>query len=49
MAAKLTRLTHNNDTTAHSGRERYHLLFSLHAASPGTFGYNLVFREIFTV
>jgi hypothetical protein len=44
MAAKLTSLTQNNDTTASSGRELYHLLFSLQAAIPETFGYNLVFE-----
>jgi hypothetical protein len=32
----------NSDTTAPSGRELYHLQFSLHAASPETFGYTLV-------
>jgi len=43
MAAKLTRLTHkNSDTTVPSGRELYHLQFSLQAASPETFGYILV-------
>jgi hypothetical protein len=35
----------NSDTTTHSGRELYHLQFSLQAASPGTFGYNLVTKE----
>jgi hypothetical protein len=39
MAAKLTRLTHkNSDATARSGREPYHLQFSLQEASPETFG-----------
>jgi hypothetical protein len=33
----------NSDTTAFSGRELYHLKFSLQAARPGTFGYTLVF------
>jgi hypothetical protein len=33
----------NSDTTAHNGRELYHLQFSLQAASPETFGYTLVF------
>jgi hypothetical protein len=33
----------NSDTTAPSGRELYHLQFSLHAASPETFGYTLVY------
>jgi hypothetical protein len=43
MAAKLTTLTQkNNDTTTPSGRELYHLQFSLRAASPETFGYTLV-------
>jgi hypothetical protein len=32
----------NSDTTAPSGRELYHLQFSLQAASPETFGYTLV-------
>jgi hypothetical protein len=31
-----------SDTTAPSGRELYHLHFSLQAASPETFGYLLV-------
>jgi hypothetical protein len=34
--------TQNSDTTAHSGRELYHLQFSLRAAGPETFGYTLV-------
>jgi hypothetical protein len=29
----------NSDTAAPSGREQYHLLFSLQAASPESFGY----------
>jgi hypothetical protein len=33
----------NSDTTAPSGRELYHLQFSLQAASPETFGYTVVF------
>jgi hypothetical protein len=33
----------NSDTTAPGGRELYHLQFSLHAASPETSGYTLVF------
>jgi hypothetical protein len=32
----------NSDTTATSGRELYHLQFSLQAASPETFGYTLI-------
>jgi hypothetical protein len=32
----------NSDTIALSGRELYHLQFSLQAASPETFGYTLV-------
>jgi hypothetical protein len=32
----------NSDSTAPSGRELYHLQFSLQAASPETFGYTLV-------
>jgi hypothetical protein len=43
MAVKLTRLTHKNrDTTAPTGRELYHLQFSLQAATPETFSYTLV-------
>jgi hypothetical protein len=43
MEAKFTRLTQqNSDTTVPSGRELYHLQFSLQAASPETFGYTLV-------
>jgi hypothetical protein len=43
MAAKLTKLTHEiGDTTAPSGREPYHLQFSLQFASLETFGYTLV-------
>jgi hypothetical protein len=33
----------NSDTTTPSGRELYHLQFSLQAASPETFGYTLVY------
>jgi hypothetical protein len=40
MAAKLTRLTHK--ITVPSGRELFHLQFSLQAASPETFGYTLI-------
>jgi len=43
MAAKLTRLTQNSDTTAPSDRELYDLQFSLQAASPETFEYTLVY------
>jgi len=32
----------NSDTTVPSGRELYHVQFSLQAASPETFGYILV-------
>jgi hypothetical protein len=32
----------NSDTAAPSGKELYHLQFSLQAASPETFGYTLV-------
>jgi hypothetical protein len=32
----------NSDTTAPSGRELYHLQFSIQAASPETFGYTFV-------
>jgi hypothetical protein len=46
MEAKLTRLTQKiSITTAPSGRELYHLQFSLQAASPETFCYTLVHRE----
>jgi hypothetical protein len=34
----------NSDITAPSGRELYHLQFSLQAASPETLGYTLVIR-----
>jgi len=37
MAANLTRLTQNSDTTAPSGRDLYHLQFLLQVASPVTF------------
>jgi hypothetical protein len=33
----------NSDTVAPSGRELYHLQFSLQEASPETFGYALVY------
>jgi hypothetical protein len=33
----------NSDTTAASGRELYHLKFSIQTASPETFGYTLVY------
>jgi hypothetical protein len=36
----------NSDTTAPSGRELYHLQFSLQVASPETFGYTLVFFDL---
>jgi len=42
MAAKLTRPTHKIVTTAPSGRELYHLQFTLQAASPETFRYTHV-------
>jgi hypothetical protein len=35
----------NSDTTAPSGRELYHLQFSLRAASPETFRYTLVLQN----
>jgi hypothetical protein len=35
----------NSDTAAPSGRELYHLQFSLQAASPETFGYTIVYVE----
>jgi hypothetical protein len=44
MAAKLIRMTHKIATaTASSGRELYHLQFSLQEISPETFGYTVVF------
>jgi len=48
MAAKLTRLIHKIAIQLHlvSGRDLYHLLFSLQAANPGTFGYTLVYSAI---
>jgi hypothetical protein len=47
MTAKLTRLdSQNSDTPAPSGRELYHLQFSLQAASPETYGYTLVDGKI---
>jgi hypothetical protein len=49
MAAKLTRLTHNSDTTAPSGRELYHLQFSLQAANPETFGYTVIEFAVFWI
>jgi hypothetical protein len=45
MAAKLTGLTQNSDTTAPSGIELYHVQFSLQAASPETFGYTLLIEN----
>jgi len=36
----------NSDTTAPSGRELYHLQFSLQSASPETFGHTLVLMWI---
>jgi len=42
MVSKLTKLTHNSNTTAPSGRELYHLQFSLQAAGPETLGYTLL-------
>jgi hypothetical protein len=39
----------NSDTTAPSGRELYHLQFSLQAASPETFGYTLVCGVVHSV
>jgi hypothetical protein len=40
MAAELT-----SDTTAPSGRELYHLQFSIQAASPETFRYTLLYPD----
>jgi hypothetical protein len=39
----------NSDTTSPSGRELYHLHFSLQAASPETFGYTLVYHNCSTI
>jgi hypothetical protein len=36
----------NSDITAPSARDLYHLQFSLQAASPETFGYTLVWRDV---
>jgi hypothetical protein len=36
-------VSQNSDTTAPSGRELYHLQFSLQATSPETFGYTLIY------
>jgi hypothetical protein len=46
MATKLTRLTHNIDTIAPSGRELCHLHFSLQAASPETFVFTLLWGHL---
>jgi hypothetical protein len=47
MAAKLTRLTHKIAIQLRlSGRELYHLQFSLQAASPETFEYTLVHNNV---
>jgi hypothetical protein len=37
----------NNDKSAPSGRELYHLQFSHQAASPETFGYTLALMNIY--
>jgi len=43
MVKKLTRMTHKIAIQLHtSGRDLYHLQFSLQAASPETFGYTLI-------
>jgi len=47
MVAKLTSLTHKIAIQLHSGREMFHLQFSLQVASPETFGYTLVFVASF--
>jgi hypothetical protein len=39
----------NNDTTAPSGRELYHLQFSLQETSPETFGYAVLYSEVLTI
>jgi hypothetical protein len=46
VAAKLTILNHKTDTIAPSGRQLYHLQFSLQTASPETFGYILVHANL---
>jgi len=38
----------NSDITVPSGRESYHLKFSLQAATPETFGYTLLFIHTYT-
>jgi hypothetical protein len=45
MVTKLTGLTHKIAIKLHapSGRELYHLQFSLQAASPETVGYTIVY------
>jgi hypothetical protein len=44
MAAKIHKTdSQNSDTTAPSGKQLYHLRFSLQAASQETFWYNLVY------
>jgi hypothetical protein len=49
MAAKLSILTHKIPIQpAPSGRDLYHLQFSLQAASPETFGYTLVICKLST-
>jgi hypothetical protein len=47
MTSKLTILTHKIAITEPSGRELYHLQISLQAASPETFGHNLVHGPIY--
>jgi len=48
LAAKLTRLSHKIAIQLHLvAGEVYHLQFSLQAASPETFGYTLVYFEIY--
>jgi hypothetical protein len=43
MATKRTRQTHK--IAIHSGRELYHLQFSLQAVSPETFSYTLITKQ----
>jgi hypothetical protein len=40
-------VSNNSDTTAPSGRELYHLQFSLQAVIPKTFGYTFVRLHVF--
>jgi len=43
MVEKLIRHSQNGNTIVSSGRELYHLQFSLQVASPETSGYTLIY------